>query len=357
MLCSCHLFTRLPFEISRHCRPWALCWANESWKATFYGMNRGTSYQQLYTDPRKHAEYLVRVFRSPLYLFIDGRPVLGVYLLSNVPAAYLQALRAWVWRTSGLDMFLLQTSQHYNWVPPYERAHGSDALVEFYPNLAWASETLPPPPCQPKSALMHAHTPTLCLHNQQDVPVWRGGFSGMVLGFRTCEASALRSVFVYPAGHHVSFAASNWLPSCRTQQVGTPPRATQTLLASLQRDLPKMRSVTCRRLLLAQPPPHACTLPCANQEAGVSCSRCLLGTNGERVSTPKGSQRCCQSAEHFFSCCSLPAQKAGAEQFSPSALSWNNRCYAGAQLCRWNGHAASTQRRQINSAPRLSTGC
>lgn len=141
-------------------------------------MNRGT-YEQLYTEPRKHAEYLVRVFRSPLYLFVDGRPVLGVYLLHDVPRQYMQALRTWIYALGGWNVFVVQVAMNFGGnEQPYAQTHNSDAMLEFYPNLFWTNEVRKPETCEVGSVQIHAHTPTLQPHSQVDLPVWRGGFTG-----------------------------------------------------------------------------------------------------------------------------------------------------------------------------------
>lgn len=181
---------------------------NESWKAVFYGMNRGTTYEQKYDDPVKHAEYLVRVFSSPLYLFINGRPVLSIYVIENVPPKYLQLLRSHVYRLSGWNMFVIKLAMDYLGLKPYESARHSDALMEvqcgslsaamnssfsacpakrrvygcpqFYPNLFWTDEvgTMWDTCGAYPGRHVHAFTPKLHPHLERDVPVWRGAMSG-----------------------------------------------------------------------------------------------------------------------------------------------------------------------------------
>jgi hypothetical protein len=122
------------------------------------------------------AEYLVRAFRSPLYTFVDGRPILGVYLLDAAPKRYIHALRSTVYRLSGWNLYIVQTTCANR----FAREGNADAVIEFYPNQFWTPETFEEGMCgvsygHHNPPVVHVQTPFLHKHVVVDVPVWRGG--------------------------------------------------------------------------------------------------------------------------------------------------------------------------------------
>jgi hypothetical protein len=156
-------------------RPWAFLWANESWKSKFKAVKYDVTYMQRYDDPVGHAEYLVRAFSSPLYTFIDGRPILGVYLLFLAPRHYLHALRSNVYRLSGWSLFIVQVSGANR----FAREGSVDAVMEFYPNQFWTPDIFEDGMCgvayDHEPPVIRVQTPFLHKHGLIDVPVWRGG--------------------------------------------------------------------------------------------------------------------------------------------------------------------------------------
>ncbi|GBF93705.1 hypothetical protein Rsub_06808 [Raphidocelis subcapitata] len=112
--------------------PFVLCWVNESWQRKFYGMERKVTFEQKFDAPADHAAYLARVFESPLYLRVDGRPLLIVYT-RDMPQSYLSALQDGVEALTGRRMFI--TSCLMTLEDMYRLMPGADALVEFHPNL------------------------------------------------------------------------------------------------------------------------------------------------------------------------------------------------------------------------------
>ena len=63
-------------DLGRPDFPFCLCWANENWTRSWNGRDRDVLLQQSYSeqDDLEHIEYLLRFFRDPRYIRIDGRP-------------------------------------------------------------------------------------------------------------------------------------------------------------------------------------------------------------------------------------------------------------------------------------------
>lgn len=61
---------------------YCVCWANESWTRTWYGLENEILMQQGYGDKDKwelHFSYLLKFFKDRRYIKIDNKPVLQIY--------------------------------------------------------------------------------------------------------------------------------------------------------------------------------------------------------------------------------------------------------------------------------------
>ncbi len=61
---------------------YCICWANESWTRTWYGLSEQILMQQDYGDEEdwyRHFEYLLKFFNDKRYIKIDNKPVLQIY--------------------------------------------------------------------------------------------------------------------------------------------------------------------------------------------------------------------------------------------------------------------------------------
>lgn len=76
--------------------PFCLCWANETWSRAWDGKESEVLIQQAYSeeDDRKHAEYLVQIFKDSRYLKSEGKPVFIIYRVGKMddPARFVQIL-------------------------------------------------------------------------------------------------------------------------------------------------------------------------------------------------------------------------------------------------------------------------
>jgi len=120
--------------------PFCICWANENWSRNWDGQHRHVLLQQDYSPEGTLAfiQDIIPMMRDPRYIRHEGKPVLVVYRISNIPDWRRVADR---WRDecrkAGLGeihlcavRFGLETLQGQ----PYE--HGLDSYVLFPPHEA-----------------------------------------------------------------------------------------------------------------------------------------------------------------------------------------------------------------------------
>lgn len=69
--------------------PFMLCWANQTWKGIWFGNdNPEVLIEQTYPgmeDYVEHFNYLVKAFKDPRYIKVDGKPVFQVYMPLDIP--------------------------------------------------------------------------------------------------------------------------------------------------------------------------------------------------------------------------------------------------------------------------------
>jgi lipopolysaccharide biosynthesis protein len=70
--------------------PFCLAWANESWNRSWQGQANQTLIEQTYpgdADYRAHFQFLLRAFRDPRYIRVDGKPLFVIYNPHKLPDA------------------------------------------------------------------------------------------------------------------------------------------------------------------------------------------------------------------------------------------------------------------------------
>lgn len=77
-----------------------LCWANESWTRTWYGLENQVLMEQTYgeeSDWRKHFDYLLRFFKDERYIKVDNKPVYQIYKTFDIPcfAKFAECFNKW----------------------------------------------------------------------------------------------------------------------------------------------------------------------------------------------------------------------------------------------------------------------
>lgn len=119
--------------------PFCLCWANENWTRAWDGLERQVLIQQDYTeeDSHNHIEWFMQAFRDERYIKIDGRPLLLIYRLDNIPNVRGE-MTGWrdVAKKNGFpDLYLCAVKNGFVDIADQEILElGFDAIVDFQPD-------------------------------------------------------------------------------------------------------------------------------------------------------------------------------------------------------------------------------
>jgi len=122
--------------------PFCVCWANENWTRRWDGLDHEVLMAQRYSegDARAFIEHLFPAFRDRRYVRVDGRPLLLVYRVADIPDV---AGTVAIWRTAcraaGIGEIHLAAVQRHALDDP--TALGFDAAVEF-PPIGHAAENV-----------------------------------------------------------------------------------------------------------------------------------------------------------------------------------------------------------------------
>jgi lipopolysaccharide biosynthesis protein len=121
--------------------PFCLCWANENWTRRWDGAEHEILMGQNHSDADDEAVIrdVIRYFRHPNYIRIDGRPLFLVYRVDRFPD--IRRTTA-IWRTvckeEGIGEVYLVSAETF-WQsshPEPPSSHGCDAVVEFPPHAS-----------------------------------------------------------------------------------------------------------------------------------------------------------------------------------------------------------------------------
>lgn len=111
--------------------PFCLCWANQTWTGIWHGAKDRILIEQCYPgydDHRKHFDSLIRAFRDPRYLTIEGRPVFILYKPSEIPEVD-KVIEFWqkLAKESGfLGLYFIGMCWNSEFIP---QEHGFDASI------------------------------------------------------------------------------------------------------------------------------------------------------------------------------------------------------------------------------------
>jgi len=131
--------------------PFCVCWANENWTRRWNGEEQDVLLQQQYSpeDDRAHIRALLRYFRDPRYITIDGRPLVLIYRVSSLPSPQQTAA---IWREEaakagfpGLYLCTVISLASLDFDPA---TIGFDAAVDFPPNCNHYTQPIKPWRCK-----------------------------------------------------------------------------------------------------------------------------------------------------------------------------------------------------------------
>lgn len=125
-------------------QPFCVMWANENWTRTWDGSERDILIAQDYehVPTSQFIEDVLPLLKDERYIRINGRPVLAVYKIAQIPD-YRAALKQWreIARSQGIDglhILSVDVGSVMDGVSGEPEEHGFDGYMEFAPhNLQW----------------------------------------------------------------------------------------------------------------------------------------------------------------------------------------------------------------------------
>lgn len=114
---------------------YCFCWANHSWFTTWHGKESEIIEQQIYDDEednKRHIEYFYEFFKDERYIKFNGRPVLFIYNMSDIPN-FNKILELWnnYLKQKGMEpIYIIEYIHSKNKKVNCEK---TDGIVEFEP--------------------------------------------------------------------------------------------------------------------------------------------------------------------------------------------------------------------------------
>lgn len=135
--------------------PFCLCWANENWTRRWDGQDKEILIAQAHSpaDDKAIIMDLIRYFRDPRYIRIDGRPMILVYRVKLLPD-FLETTRRWreVCKEEGIGEIYIVMVESFELVQMNSQPSdfGCDAAIEFPPHGLATS-------CKPSGEVINPH--------------------------------------------------------------------------------------------------------------------------------------------------------------------------------------------------------
>lgn len=155
--------------------PFCLAWANENWSRHWDASKHDVLLRQTYSpeDDIEHAKFLLKALQHPLYLKVDGRPVLFVYRVQALPDAR-ETFDRWraVWRAEGVDDVEIITF-HTHGLEADPAQFGADSGAEFIPHLIRERLTPVSPDGMGAGNIAFDYADVVDHYSNYDKPTWR----------------------------------------------------------------------------------------------------------------------------------------------------------------------------------------
>jgi hypothetical protein len=128
--------------------PFCLCWANQTWTGVWHGAENRILIEQTYPgleDHLAHFDYLVKAFKDPRYVRVEGKPLFMIYQPEDLPDAkgVTDLWRDLAKKTGLPGLFLVAEHPNPKWDPA---PLGFDAVVAVRlppRRRSWTPWTLP----------------------------------------------------------------------------------------------------------------------------------------------------------------------------------------------------------------------
>lgn len=155
--------------------PFCLAWANENWSRHWDASSHEILLRQTYSDEddRRHGEFLLRALQHPLYLRVNGRPILFLYRPQAMPDA-ARTIAGWraLWREHGLEEVEIVTF-HTHGLEADPELFGADSGAQFVPhNLPPGVPVRLPDGCTPGNVVID-YPDAVEHYSTLEKPAWR----------------------------------------------------------------------------------------------------------------------------------------------------------------------------------------
>lgn len=119
--------------------PFCICWANENWTRAWDGLDRKVLIKQDYTldDSTAHFFELIKYFKDPRYITIDGRPLFIIYRYDHIPNVkeYFNKWRTLAKENGFPELYICATKNGFITNSDEKIIElGFDSILDFQPN-------------------------------------------------------------------------------------------------------------------------------------------------------------------------------------------------------------------------------
>ena len=128
--------------------PFCLGWANHSWYAKSWDKTQGKDkllVEQTYPgieDAKMHFNYLIKAFKDPRYIKVEGKPFFLIYDGMKVPRLYIENFRKWAKDEGFTDLFIVTSTTDILKNKDEFLQAGFDAVTYIRQSTMWTADYL-----------------------------------------------------------------------------------------------------------------------------------------------------------------------------------------------------------------------